>query len=74
MDEAIQDRIRKRGVRDALVPAANGDLCSHESGGAAVTVIDDFKQVFGLRAGEGIPQPVIKNEQVEAGQGASSWG
>ena len=37
-------------------------------------VIDDFKQVFGLRAGEGVPQPVIQNEQVNMGQGAQQLG
>ena len=62
MDEAIQDCVRKSGVRDSLVPRADGDLGRDEGGGAAVTVIDDFEQVFGLRAGEGVTQPVVKNE------------
>ena len=74
VDEAVQDRIRKRGIRNAFMPAGDRDLGGHEGGGAAVAVIDDFKQVFGLRAGEGVTQPVIKNEQVEAGERAQQLG
>ena len=74
MDEAIQDRVGKSGVWNAFVPVADGDLSSDEGGRTAIAVIDDFEQVFGLRAGKGIAQPIIQNEQVEAGERAQQLG
>ena len=74
MDETIQDCIGKRGIWDAFVPAADRDLGGDEGGGAAIAVIDDFEQVFGLRAGEGVTQPIIQNEQVAAGERAQQLG
>ena len=74
MDEAIEDRIGDGGVGDAGMPFADRDLGSDQGGRAAITVVEDLEQVFGLGARERITKPVVEDEQVRAGQGPQQLG
>jgi len=52
VDEAVKDQIGEGGVGDAGVPVLDRDLGGDQGCGAAVTVVEDLEQVFGLGAGE----------------------
>ena len=67
VDEAVEDRIGEGGVGDAGVPVLDRDLGGDQGGGAAVTIVEDLEQVFGLGAGEGVAEPVVEDEQLGLG-------
>ena len=62
MDETIEDRISQGRIGDAGMPFADRDLGGDQGGGTAITIIEDLKQVFGLRAREWVAEPVIEDE------------
>jgi hypothetical protein len=68
VDQPVEDGVRQSGVGDAAVPFGHRDLSDDDSGAAAVAVIQDFQQVSGLGAREGVSEPVIADEQRGAGQ------
>jgi len=74
VDEAVENGVRKGGIGDAGVPITHRDLGGDQGGGAAVTVVEDLEQVFGLGAGERVAEPVVEDEQVGAGQGTEQLG
>ena len=45
VDQAVENRIGKGGVADAVVPVFEGELTGHEGGAATVAVFEDFEQV-----------------------------
>ena len=74
MDQAIQDGIAQSWIRDTGVPLCDWDLGDDHGGVAAVAVVKDFKQVSGLRAGKRVPQPIIEDEELNAGQFVQEFG
>jgi hypothetical protein len=74
MNKTVKDGIRNRGVWDPLVPVSHGNLGDNRGGAATVAIIQDFKQVSGLGTREGVSEPVIKDEQLDTGQGAQQLG
>ncbi len=70
MNETVEDGVRERGVWNSAVPVDRRDLSDNHGGRATIAVIQDFEQVSGLGAGKGVTEPVIKDEQMDAGQGA----
>ena len=74
VDEAVKDRIGEGGVGDAGVPVLDRDLGGDQGSAAAVTIVEDLEQVFGLGAGERVAEPVVEDEQVGAGQGPQQLG
>ena len=69
VNESVQDRIRKSRIRNAPVPLGNRDLCRNEGGGVAKAVIEDFQNILCILDGNGIPHPIIKDQQAAASQG-----
>jgi len=59
VDQAIEDRVGKGGVADAVVPVLEGELTGHEGGAAAVAVFEDFEQVAALAIGQRGEAPVV---------------
>ena len=74
MNEPIQDRVRKGRIWDPSMPLVNGDLGGNESGGVAKAVVEDLENVLGILDGDGIPHPIIENEQTAAGQRTQGGG
>jgi len=69
VDQAIEDRVGKGGVADAVVPVLEGELTGHEGGAAAVAVFEDFEQVAALAIGQRGEAPVIEDHEIGFGQG-----
>ncbi len=68
VNEPIKDGIRKGRIGDASVPLGNRDLCRDEGGGVAKAVIEDFQNILCILDGDGIPHPIIEDQQAAAGQ------
>ncbi len=69
MHEAVEDRVRKGGVADQVVPVLDGELAGDERGAAAVAILQDFEEVAPLEVAERREAPIIKQEQVGLGEG-----
>jgi len=69
VDQAIEDRVGKGGVADAVVPVFERQLTGHEGGAATVAVLQDFEQVAALAIGQRGEAPVIEDHEVGFGQG-----
>src|SRR3972149_3217780 len=69
VDQAVENRIGKGGVADAVVPVFKGELTGHEGGAAAVAVFEDFEQVAAFAVREGREAPIVENEEVGLGEG-----
>ena len=67
--QPVEDGICQGRIGNAPMPLGNRDLRGNKGGGVAKTVIEDFEDVLGILDGNGIPHPVIKNEQTAFGQG-----
>jgi len=74
VDQTVENRICESGVWDSRMPIAHRNLCGDQGGGAAIAVVQDFEQVLGLRTRKGIPEPVIEDQEVDAGEGAKHLG
>jgi hypothetical protein len=74
MDQAIQDGVPDGWVGEASMPLCNRYLSDNHGGRAVITVIQDFEQVLGLGAGEGITEPVIEDQELGAGEGVEELG
>ena len=66
MDDAIENRVRKRGFTDDVVPCLDGNLAGDDGrfGGA---VVDEFQQVLPLGLRQRCHAKVIQNQQIKPG-------
>ena len=74
MNEPVQDCVSKCGIRNAPVPLRDRDLCGNEGGGVAKAVIEDFEDVLRILDGDGIPHPIIEDQQAAARQRTQGGG
>jgi hypothetical protein len=74
MDQAVQDGIPDSWVGETGVPFCNRHLSDDHGGRSVIPVIQDFEQVLGLGAGEGIAQPVVKDQELHSGEGVEEFG
>ena len=69
MNEPVQDRISKSGVGDSPMPLVYRDLCCDQGGSVAEAIIEDFENVLRILDRDGIPHPVIQDQQAASGKG-----
>jgi len=62
--QAVEDRILKGGIPYQFVPVLEGELAGHESGAAAVAILDDFQHVTPFAVAEQCQVPVIQYQEV----------
>lgn len=74
VDQAIQDGVPDGWIGEAGVPLCNRHLSGDHSGRSVKAVIQDFEQVLGLAASEGISEPVIKDQKLGSGKGVEELG
>ena len=74
MYQPVKDRISQGRVRYAGVPEIYGELGSHHGGVASIAVIEDIQQGLGIRQGEAVPEPIIKDQQIGFGKGSDQPG
>jgi hypothetical protein len=68
VNQTIEDGISKRRVRKARVPFGYGHLRGHQRRGSVIAVIQDLEQILRLKPGQRIAEPVIEDQQLDAGQ------
>jgi hypothetical protein len=61
MDEAVEDRVPKRGVADQVVPVLDRDLTRDEGGALPRAVFDDFEEVAPFPIAHRSEAPVVQN-------------
>ncbi len=74
MNKTVEDGVRERGIWDPNMPLDHRNLSDNHGGAASIAVVQDFEQVSGLGARKGVSEPVIEDEQMDAGQGAQQLG
>lgn len=53
VDQAIQDRVRQRGIADIVVPVRHRQLARHDACPSADPVIDQFQEVVAFPGSDG---------------------
>ena len=74
MDNAVEDGIGEGGILNLRMPLVDGELGGKETGSAAVAVIKEVEEVAGLVGGQGISEPLIKNDEVKGVQMLAEFG
>jgi len=73
VDQAVQDGIPDGWIGKADVPLCNRHLSGDHSGCTAVAIIQDFEQVLGLGAGQGIAQPIVEDQELDSSKGVEEF-
>lgn len=68
MEKSITQGIGDRGLSHGGVPVFGGELAGEDSGGAAVTILDDFEEVRAFLVEEGCQEEVVDDEEVGLGE------
>jgi len=74
VDQAVQDGVPDGWIGEAGVPFWNRHLSGDHCGGSAIAIIQDFEQVLGLCASQGITQPVVEDQESHSGEGVEEFG
>src|SRR4051795_848159 len=74
VNDAVEDRVGQSGISDQGMPAVHRDLAGDQGGAAAVAVFDDFEHVVALLGAERFEAPVVKDQQLDAAEGAHQPG
>ena len=69
MNEPIADGIGDGGVCDQLMPVVHRQLAGDQGGTQAVAVFKDLQQIVLLLGAEALEPPVVKYQQIGAGDG-----
>ena len=64
VNEAVKNGVCQGGVGDAQVPICYWHLAGNQVGGVSKTVIKNFENILGILNSNGVPHPVIQNQQV----------
>ena len=68
MNQAIQDRIGDRRIREAGVPLGYGYLSGDQHRGSVITIVQNFEQLLRLRPGQRIAEPIVKDQELDMGK------
>ena len=74
MNQTIEDGVSDRRIGKASVPLGNGHLSGHQRRGSAVAIIQDLEQVLRLEPGQRISEPVVEDQELDAGEGVQEFG
>lgn len=66
VQEAIEDRIGERGVRDVLVPVLDGQLTGDDGGSGADAIIEQFEQIGAVAWADGGDRKVVDDTAAAA--------
>jgi hypothetical protein len=65
VNQAIQDRIGDRRIREAGMPLSYGYVGGHQCRGSVVMIVQDFEQFLRLRTGQRIPEPAVEDQELD---------
>jgi len=68
VDEPIEQSVGYGGTAKEFVPGAHGELADDEHGASVLAVLDDLEQQLGVGVLEPFQAPVVKDEQIGAGE------
>jgi len=68
VDDAIEDSVSDGRLADHVMPSRHGELGGDQCRFPAVAFLEDLEQIKALLIVETMRSPVIKNEQLDAGQ------
>lgn len=64
----VENGVGQGGIGNAAMRIRNGGLCGNEGGGMSEAIIEDFKNVLCVLGGDGIPHPIIEEQQAAFGE------
>ena len=67
VDEAVEQCIRNRGIRDHFMPGVDGELTGDDGGAMAVTVIEDLQELTALSFIDLDQAPIVDDEHLGFG-------
>ena len=68
MDETVENGVGEGGVVDLSVPVSDRELAGDNHRAPAEAIVEDLKQIASPRGINGRQAPVIKDQQVDAGE------
>ena len=71
VNETVQDGVGVCGIADDFVPSVDWKLGGNHRGVASVAFLEDFQKVVSGGGVERLQAPVIKDEQIGAGEAAN---
>ena len=68
MDQPVEDSIGDGGITDLFMPVLHGELTGDDSGGMAMSFLNDLQEVSSFGVGHGCEAEIVNNQDMCLGK------